>query len=242
MAQQAQDIINAAARKIRAIAAGDALNTNELADGLVDLNMLIDSMNTDGTNIYTIEVDTYTFIPNTQTHTIGPGQQMNGPRPTNIEKANVINLANPSLPTRTDLDILDAVEWGSIPNLSAGSPIPQKVYFDYGYPTGNISFWPYPTVANQVEIYNWKQLSSFSALTTTVSLPYGYWDLLVYNLAIRMAPDYGVEATPTVLKLAQEAIVNVQSSNIQLPDMSVDSALRRVGRQGGVYNWITNRP
>lgn len=239
MANTAQDLINTALRKIGAIAAGDTPAAGETADALSDLNGLIDSLNADRLYIYEIAAASYA-LTGAQSYTIGPAGAFNAVRPQSIEDANIVDLTNPAQPVRTPLRIVEADDWASISVLAVPTPIPEVLFYQPGYPLGKIWLYGIPNTANQLELWTRQLLTAFASAGSAVSFPPGYYELLWSELAIRVAPDYGREVPQSVIKIAQDARLRVESANSLTPVMSADSALINMS-SAGTFNWLTNR-
>ena len=88
------------------------------------------------------------------------------------------------------------------------TPIPSVVGADTSYPSINIRVFPPPSSApGVIELHYWTPIASFSTVGDTVSLPPGYEDMLHFNLAVHLAPQYA-RATG----ITQELAANAQNS------------------------------
>ena len=74
-------------------------------------------------------------------------------------------------------------------------------------------------------------------LTTQYQLPNGLDEAIIYNLAIRRAPDYGKVPSDIVERMALSSLANFKRGNVKLVDMPTDPALTR--DPAGFYNIIT---
>ena len=77
-------------------------------------------------------------------------------------------------------------------------------------------------------------MAQFSSLSDTVSLPNGYEDYIVTNLALRLCPDYNRTPNPLLIKAAAEAKAAVKRANRRDADLSFESA-SLIGNRG-YYN------
>jgi hypothetical protein len=130
--------------------------------------------------------------------------------------------------------------WQNIRIKSLRSAQFTNVYYNptYAGGLGTINLWPIPNVAtNALVIYRPQQLSEFPNLTTQYQLPNGLDEAIIYNLAIRRAPDYGKIPSDIVERMAQSSLANFKRGNVKLVDMPTDPALTR--DPSGFYNIIT---
>lgn len=110
------------------------------------------------------------------------------------------------------------------------SPYPTNFYYEKTYDTqwGRIFLWPSPNQANVMVFYMPRPLAELSttALTTAVYMPPGCIRALIYNLAIELAPEFGVnvQTIPTVVQLARESLAEWKRYNDPLTVMSTGDA------------------
>jgi hypothetical protein len=84
--------------------------------------------------------------------------------------------------------------------------------YDNGYPLGTISIYAVPTSGSSLRLLSNKPLANLSALTTTVDLPPGWKRALKYNLAIDLAPEYGVEIPAAVVEISRTSLGAIKRS------------------------------
>jgi len=70
--------------------AGHTEAPEDLTDGLIALNGLVDSWSSQRLLVYTIRADRYPVTPSQASYTIGPGSDFDAPRPTRITAANFV--------------------------------------------------------------------------------------------------------------------------------------------------------
>lgn len=205
----AQTLIDRACRLIGALESGESATAAESADALVALNALIESWQTEKLFVYAMVDTALTLTPNDGSYTVGPSGNFNlTPRPPKIEDIYVRD---------SDIDypiqLVEMERWNVIPDKTVTSNIPQMAYYEPTLATGTLQLWPIPDTANSLHIVTWTTLSSLAALGTTVTLPQGYERALTYALAIELAPEFGKEASATVVEIAREAKANIKRIN-----------------------------
>ena len=111
----------------------------------------------------------------------------------------------------------------------------RAVFYDAGYPTGNVYFWPIPQADTFTMHLIVKQaLPQFTDLTEIIALPPTYQEALMYNLAVRLRPAFGMAPDPTISGLATASLAALQSSNALVPRLELPRELRSWGV--GRYN------
>lgn len=215
MTTSALDIITGAARLVGAIFKSETLDSDEANEGLNLLNEMLDSWSNDDLLTYALVTENFS-LTGASSYTIGSGGNFNTTRPINIASA-VVRYATIDYP----LDIISQLEYQTeIPNKTLTAPIPQFLTYDNNYPLGTIKIYAIPTSGSTLYLQSNKPLSNLAALTTTVDLPPGWKEALKNNLALRLAPEYGVEVPADVrlnANLSKGAIKRAISANNPLP-------------------------
>lgn len=236
----ANDLIASSLRLIGVLANGEAPSAAEASDGLTILNQLLDSWNTERLAIFTIQRQVVVPAVLKQAYTVGTGGDFNIPRPPRIERVGVISLVNAAQPLELPVEMLTDVGWQAIPVKNISSSLPLKVWNDLGYPLMTLSFWPIPSVQVNFALYTWTALTQFPDLVTDEEFPPGYLKALRYNLALDLAPEFGVQQVPPIVAAqAVESKGKIKALNQPVLDLRCDSAV--VNPRGGVYNWLTDQ-
>jgi hypothetical protein len=123
-----------------------------------------------------------------------------------------------------------------LPVKNVQSAIPLCVYPDFAYPLMNLTFWPVPNVTTlQAVLYLPTALIRFPSLTTTYVAPDGYEEMFAYNLAKRLAPEFGVALDPDSRQLAVDSLALIKKSNIRMTELTLPPEI--LSRSTGKYNW-----
>ncbi len=217
MSTSALDLITGSARLLGVLFKSEQLSADEANDGLIALNDMLDTWSNDDLMTYAFTLESFP-LTGAATYTIGTGGNFNTSRPINIATA-VVRMASIDYP----LDIITQQEYQTeISIKSITSPIPQFLTYDNNYPLGNISIYAVPTAGSTLRMLSNKPLSNISALTTVVDLPPGWKRAIKNNLAIDMAPEFGVEPPASVVRnaaLSMGAIKRSTSINNAMPLM-----------------------
>ena len=235
------DLITSALRSLVVLASGEVPTAEESQDALAIFNLMVDSWNAERLKIFTIPMQEFAINTNEPTYTLGPGGTLNmSVRPARVERYGIVNLNNSAQPLELPLDMLTVDQWAAIPVKLIGSTLPTKIYDDGAFPLRNISFWPYPLTAVKLRVYYWSPLAGAATLQTVLAQPPGYVEALKYNLAMRLAPEWGTSPSPDVQRLAMETKGKIKSLNTPWKDMRCDPALGRGDQY--IYNWLSDGP
>jgi hypothetical protein len=63
-----------------------------------------------------------------------------------------------------------------------------------------------------------------------LEIPPGYWNFLLWHLCIDLAPEYDMEATPTIVARASQAEQDIKNQNDQTPELRMDNSLLYPGK------------
>ena len=233
MTDTAQTLIEDALKELGAIQVGESITDDEAQDALRALNYLLDSQSLEHLYIYDITTISHTLTVNDGSYTIGSGGDIATTRPVSIRQAWVEDTVG-SDTVRYPLQVIKQHEWNLIQIPTTTSNLPDKLFYDPQFPLGVVNLYPVPTKAVTLKMDAELQLSNFSALTTTFSMPLGYYRMLKFNLAIEIAAPFGLSVPRRVEELARMATSNVKRRNSRPPIAQVDPALRVRGGHG--YN------
>lgn len=204
-----QDVVTGSLRLLGVYGAGDTPEPEDLADGLITLNEMLNDWNSQHLAVYVIVNRILPLTATTGIYTIGPGGTFDYPRPVKIESAGIIQ----SNGLRTDLKLDTSAEWGMIPEKTVAGRLPLRMYNNNDYPLAALRFWPVPSQNCQLDLYAWDELEDALILTDDFDLPPGYLRAVRYNLAVAIAPEYGRDPGPVVVGIAQESKASLFALN-----------------------------
>lgn len=201
MSKTARTLIKAALRSINAISVGATPSAEETADGLEALQFMLRSWSNNNILLYFIEQDTLT-MSGASSYTIGSGGDANTVWPVDIKGAVV--------DSTYVLDIIDEQKYRKVSTSNNSGP-PAYLYYNPEYPLGLLYVWP--TGGNSMVLDTLKPLTDPTNLSSTVAFPTAYDDAIKWNLAERLAPEYGRVINPIIHKLAKESLDNLRTKN-----------------------------
>lgn len=243
-------IIKAAGQEIGALTQGEIPSNEDQSWILEKLQRLIDQYNARVTMIYNVNFTLFTLnppaTPETPT-TIGPGGDFDcNQRPVSIPSIGLILEGTPGV--ELPLNNRDQDWWANNRIKGLTSTLPTDYYYSPGWSTngtdpslGQIFFWPVPTATHQVNLQSRQVLGEYTAYSGaggTFSMPPAYWNLIVYELAISIAPSFSKEPSPTLIGLWKAAQKAVQVNNIQSPRLASDSPTTGTGTGRPDFNFL----
>ena len=203
-----QTLIDRSLRLIGVIASGDSPTSDETADCLTALNGMLESWRNNRLFVHAFTESTLTMTVGDASYTIGPSGDLDTTRPVKIESA-FMRVSGVDYP----VSVVGKDRFDMIPDKTLTSDLLEMVRYNPTMPTGTLSVWPVPSVANVLHLTLWSPVASFSAATDAVSLPPGYERAITYNLAIEAAPEFGREPSNTVQRIAMESLANIKRIN-----------------------------
>lgn len=185
-------IIDAALRKINAFPSGGTASTSQYSDALQALNVMLKTFQTKGMPLWAIKE--YSFaLTSTRAYTIGNGQTLNTPAPLKIIQAyNKDTSQNTSIP----MNIKTHYDYNQSLPVSVNTGTPVDLEYEPGNQTGTIHIWPLPdtySISNrQITISYQRPFEDMVETSDTLDFPQYWQDAVIYGLAHRLAPEFGV--------------------------------------------------
>lgn len=191
-------IITAAFRKIGALGDYETIDTQRLNAGIAALNPMIKAFHSQGMPVWALAEQYISFSQwaVNPTVSIGPGATINQVvKPLKIVQALRRDNTVVTQPIDVPLDIQPYENYElQSSKLSRGAPV-TFFYQPLGY-TGQISIWPLPDTTwqtnGQLYIRYQRPFQDFDNSTDEPDFPVEWHEALIYNLAVRLAPEYGV--------------------------------------------------
>lgn len=221
----------------------DRLSAQDAAWGLEKLQRAIDQHNARREMIYSHTFLQFNLQPNHAPHTIGPNGDFNLPiRPVEIVSAAfILNSGNGQPVDSPFLNIRDDDWWAQNPLKSLTSSIVTDLYYDAASPLGNCNFYPICNAASPVRLEIWNSLAQAVTLQTKLGFVQGYWDAIVLDLAVKLAPSYSRAVSGDTREQWTRAMRVIQANNDGPPRISTNGGGMPNSRRGGRpdYNFLT---
>ena len=200
MATTAADQINGALRLIGVLAEAEAPSAAMAQDALTALNQMIDSWNTERLSVFSTIDQVFNWPPSTRIRTLGPTGDFVGVRPIQIDDATYFRDASTNV--SYGIKMINQEQYDNIAVKTVTSTYPQVLWYNATYPDIEIYIYPVPTRVLEFHFVSVEELTRPATLDTVLAFPPGYLRAFRYNLACELAPEYGVEPSPQVRRIA----------------------------------------
>lgn len=232
----ALDIIKRALRLLGVKATGEEVSATEGQDALKVLNQMLQQWSNERLMVYQNVNSTWPITSGNESYTIGASSDAswNTVRPLIWQNASAFIRSSTSGHNIDDaLTYYPNDKFQTIMQKDSESTYPFIWTCDHAYPLATIRLYPVPSTTLIFGISQAQQFDKLNALSDVISMPPGYESALGYNMAVELAPEYGVEIGTVIATKAEESKNNLKRTNTEPLLMVVDTEL--LGN-GGVYN------
>lgn len=237
----ASDLIQNALEEMGVYAPGETVSTVDLARALDVLNRMLDTWSNMPLACYEVQEQSKLLTIGQASYTIGSGGDINVVRPLKLLKGPGACYILDSSNNRYDVNVVERDVWNSqITETNVSSQIPNTLFFDPAFPLGIINLWPSPLAAYTLYFDSMLPFTRFALASTAVSLPPGYEDAIIHNLAVRLWPFFKARGEPVdqlILDLAKEGLAVVKRTNIREVIATYDDEI--VSQPSGTWNFRT---
>ena len=198
---QRDSIISAALRKLAVLSGGASPEAYQITNATEALNAMLKSFQTDGMPLWAMKSYTFTTIVGQSQYVIGDGQALDTAFPLKVTQAwRNVSATSSNVP----MNVYTDYNFNLLPLVtSSGTPI--NLYYQPQNGTGNINLWPIPSDAvTTITLRYQRPFEDMTSATDDLDFP-SYWtEAIIYGLALRLSPEYGVPLQDRQL-LAKEA-------------------------------------
>ncbi len=207
----ALDQITGAMRLLGMLAEGEEPSAAAAQDGLVAMNQMLDSWSTERLAVFSTQDQMFTWPPNTISRTLGPTGDFVGNRPVLLDDSTYFR--DPSNGISFGIKILNQQQYNGIAVKTVTSTYPQVIWVNTSMPNVDMYIYPVPTKALEWHFISVTELAEPATLSTVLVVPPGYLRAFRYCLACEMAPEFGVEPSPTVSRIAMVSKRDIKRIN-----------------------------
>lgn len=216
----ALDIIKRSMRLLGVYQIGEAPSADESADMLSSLNAMMDAMSVQKLFIPVKSLDTISLTVGVSSYTVGTSGVTITTRPLQVLDESTITFGSVTYPlTKVALSDFNEI---AVPTVQG---IPTTLYVLANMPNITVKLYPVPTSNMTLNLWSIKQLQQFTSLTDVVNLPPAYEMYLANAFAEVAAPEFGIQAPPSVVKQAANARKNIKRINLEIPILSMPNSI-----------------
>ena len=207
----AGDLINGSLRLLGVLAEGETPSSETAQDALFAMNQMIQSWNTERLAVFSTQDQVVTWPPSTRSRTFGPTGDIVANRPIAIDDSTYFR--DPATGISYGLKLINQQQYNGIAVKTVTSTYPQVLWVNMTYPDIEMYVYPVPTKVLEFHIVSVDELTQPANLATDLAFPPGYLRCFRYNLACELAPEFGVEPSRQVQRIAMTSKRNLKRIN-----------------------------
>jgi hypothetical protein len=210
MATTAGDQINRALRLLGVLAEGETPSAATSQDALLAMNQMIDSWNTERLSVFATQDQVFSWPAGEIRRTLGPTGDLVGNRPVLLDDATYYRAPSG---VSYGIKFINQDQYNGIAVKTATSTFPQVIFVNETFPDVEMFIYPKPTQTLEWHFISVEELTQPANLATQLHFPPGYMRAFTYNLAMEIAPEFGVEPLPQVQRIAMISKRNLKRIN-----------------------------
>ena len=229
----AGDQINRALRLLGVLAEGETPSAATSQDALMALNQLIDSWNTERLSVFSTQDQTFLWPVGEIQRTLGPTGDFVGNRPVYFDDATYYR--DPGTNVSFGIKFINQQQYDGIAVKTVTSTYPQVIFVNMTFPDVTMFIYPRPTRLLEWHFISVEELNKPADLSTVLYYPPGYLRAFTYNLAMEFAPEFGVEPSPQVQRIAMTSKRDLKRVNNPDDVMSMPYSLIATRQRFNIY-------
>jgi len=229
----AGDQINRALRLLGILAEGETPSAATSQDALMALNQMIDSWNTERLSTFVTQDQVYIWPAGLISRDLGPSGDFVGNRPIMLDDATYYR--DPGTNVSFGIKFINQQQYDGIAVKTVTSTYPQVCWVNMGYPDVTLTIYPRPTRDLEWHFVSVQELDRPADLSTPILFPPGYLRAFTYNLAMEFAPEFGVEPSPQVARIAMTSKRDLKRINNPDDIMSMPYSLIATRQRFNIY-------
>jgi hypothetical protein len=229
----ARQLIGDAHRLLGLVASGNALPEADYQDNLRALNQMIDSWNTERLMIYNTIDQVFTWPAGQITQHLGPSGEFIGVRPIALDDSTYYR--DPTNNVSFGIKFINQQQYDGIAVKTVTSTYPQVMWINMEYPDISMTIYPKPTRDLEWHFISVQEIDQPATLLTDIALPPGYLRAFRYNLALELAPEFNMEPSAQVKRIAMTSKRDLKRQNNPDDVMSMPYAIVATRQRFNVY-------
>jgi len=224
--------INRALRLLGVLAEGETPSASVSQDALMAFNQMIDSWNTERLAVFSTQDQVFTWPASILSRTLGPTGDFVGNRPILVDDATYFKAPSG---VSYGIKMINQQQYNGIAVKTVTSTFPQVMWVNMTFPNIEMYVYPRPTQNLEWHIVSVQELTRPANLSTVMYYPPGYLRAFTYNLAMEFAPEFGVEPSQQVQRIAMTSKRDLKRINNPDDVMALPYALVANRQRFNIY-------
>ena len=229
----AGDIINGSLRLLGVLAEGEVPSAETSQDALMAMQQMIESWNTERLAVFATQDQMFTWPSGILSRTLGPSGNFIGSRPVLLEDSTYFR--DPGTGVSYGIKFINQQQYNGIAVKTVTSTFPQVIFVNMTFPDIEMYIYPRPTRDLEWHFISVEELTQPATLATQLHFPPGYLRAFRYNLATEMSPEFGMEPSAQVMRIAMTSKRNLKRINNPDDIMSMPYSLVASRQRFNVY-------
>ena len=229
----AGDQINRALRLLGVLAEGETPSAETSQDALMAMNQMIDSWDTERLSVFCTQDQVFTWPAGLVSRTLGPTGDFVGLRPVLLDDSTYYR--DPGTGVSFGVKFINQQQYNGIAVKTVTSTYPQVIFVNNTFPDIDMYVYPRPTRDLEWHFVSVQKLDNPAGLATVLLFPPGYLRAFTYNLAMEIAPEFGLEPSPQVQRIAMTSKRNLKRINNPDDVMSLPYAIVATRQRFNIY-------
>lgn len=205
------NLINGSLRLLGVLAEGETPSAATADDALVAFQQMVDSWNTERLAVFSTQDQVFNWPSGVLSRTLGPSGDFVGNRPILLDDATYFR--DPQTNVSYGIKIINQQQYDGIAVKTVTSTYPQVIWVNMTYPNIEMYVYPKPLRLLEWHFISVDELTKPANLGTMLAFPPGYLRAMRYNLACELAPEFGVEPSAQVQRIAMYSKRNLKRIN-----------------------------
>jgi hypothetical protein len=201
-------------------------------DALMAMNQMIESWNIERLSVFCTQDQVFTWPSGLISRTLGPSGNFVGNRPVLFDDSTYFKAPNG---VSYGVKFINQQQYNGIAVKTVTSTYPQVIFVNMTYPDAEMFIYPRPTQDLEWHFISVQELDQPAELVTELHFPPGYLRAFTYNLAMEIAPEFGVEPSPQVQRIAMTSKRNLKRINNPDDVMALPYAIVATRQRFNIY-------
>lgn len=229
----AAELIDGSLRLLGVLAEGETPSAAVMQDSIMAMNQMIQSWDTERLSVFSTQDQVFTWPANVLSRTLGPTGDFVGNRPIEIDDATYFK--DPSSGLSFGVKLINQQQYDGIAFKTVTSTYPQVLWVNNTFPNIEMYVYPVPIKALEWHIISVQTLNEVSSVATDIYFPPGYLRAFRYNLACELAPEFGIEPSPQVQRIAMTSKRNIKRINFPGDLMAIPYPIVATRQRYNIY-------